>query len=281
MADEVMRASTELANVVPELWSSQFYPALLATLPFNDAVSRNYEGEIRNLGDILNISSFPEFDEAELITEDQRANADSITVSNSQLVINKLAVKDYIVTSVAQKQALQHAEELRRLALYAIVKKIQSEIITATIPSAATPDHQIPFDSGTTLALADILEAKELLDEANVPDDGMRCTILGSEQWNDLFNISGFTSRDFIPAGSPLTSASFSTNLLGFRPKLTTEAADVSYFFHPSYLTLAVQENPVAKVFDLGAQGKRGERVNFSALFGILQLGDTRVVEIS
>lgn len=281
MADQVMTGASHLAAVVPELWSAQFYPSLLESLPFNDSISRNYEGEIRALGDTLNITQFPQFADAQVIGEADRNDADAVTATNIQLLINKLVVKDYIVTSVAQAQALEHAQELRRLALHAIMKKIQSEIISASVPSASSPDHQIAYDSGTTLALADILEAKELLDEQDVPDDGLRCMILGSEQWNDLFNITGFTSRDFIPAGSPVTSGSFATPLLGFQPKLTTEAGDVSYFFHPSFMTLAVQKSPEARVYDLGVDGKRAERVNFSVLFGVKQLDNKRVVEIA
>lgn len=281
MADQVMRASSELSAIVPEVWSANFFPTLLESLPFNDVVSREYEGEIGALGDTVNISQFPQFDEATELQENEANDADGVTVSNIQLVINKRVVKDYIVTSRAQTQSLEHANNLRDLALHSIMKKMQNIIIDAIIPSASTPDHQIAYDSGSTLGLADILQAKELLDDQNVPDDGQRCMILDSPQWNDLFNITGFTSRDFVPAGSPLATGSFATNILGFRPKLTTEADAVSYFFHPSFFTLAVQEMPETKVFDLGSQGKRAERVNMDVLFGVKQLSDVRVVEIS
>ena len=281
MADQVMRKSTELDALTPELWSANFYPTLLETLPFNDVVDRGYESDIRALGDTLNISNVPQFDEAEEIAEDQRSDADAVTVTNIQLLINKQVVKDYIITARAMRQSIDSQNELRNLATHSILKKMQSIIIAESVPSAAAPDHQIAFDSGTTLALADMLEAKELLDEQNVPDDGTCCMILGSEQWNDLFNITGFTSRDFIPAGSPLTQASFTTNLLGFRPKFTTEAADTSYFFHPAYLTLAIQENPAVETFNLGVDGKRAMRVNMTTLFGVKILDNKRIVTIS
>lgn len=281
MADAIHRKSTELDAITPELWSANFYPTLLESLPFNDVVSRDYDGEIKALGDTLNISEFPQFDEAQLIAEDERVDADAVTVANLQLLINRQIVKDFIITERALKQSLDAENQLRDLATHSVMKKMQRIIIDATIPSSATPDHQISYDSGTTLALADILEAKELLDTALVPDDGTRCMILDSPQWNDLFNITGFTSRDFIPAGSPLTSAAFTTPLLGFRPKHTTEASNVAYFFHPSYMTVAVQQNPDVKVFDLGNEGKRAKRVNMTVLMGESQLGNTRVVEIS
>lgn len=281
MADEIMTGDVELDAIRPELWSANFYPTLLERLPFNDSVDRSYEGEIQALGDIVNISNIPQFDEAQEIAEDEAADADSVTVTKQQLTINKQVVKDYIITKRALRQTLDSGNQLRDLAMHSIMKKMQAVIIADIVPNASTPDHSIAYDSGTTLALADILEAKELLDDQDVPDDGMRCMILGSAQWNDLFNITGFTSRDFIPAGSPLTSGSFSTNLLGFRPKMTTEAAAVSYLFHPAFLTMAVQQEPDVEVVSLGSEGRRATRVNMDVLFGVKQLDGLRVVTIS
>jgi hypothetical protein len=148
------------------------------------------------------------------------------------------------------------------------------------VPSASSPDHQIAFDSGTTLGLADILEAKELLDDADVPDDGSRAMVLGSAQWNDIFNITGFTSRDYVPTGSPLASGSLGASVLGFNPRLTTEVGNVSYLFHPIFMQMAVQKELQVKVFDQGVEGKRSMRINSTLLFGKVQVSNLRVVQI-
>lgn len=281
MADQVMKGSAELDALKPEVWAAAFYPTLLEALPFNDLVSRDYEGEIRALGDIINITSFPQFDNAVDIAEDEKADASAITATNTQLVINHQLVKDFIITDRAKIQTLEHANAVRDLAFHAIMKAMQAQIISDTVASASSPDHQIAYDSATTLALADILEAKELLDNADVPDDGSRAMVLGAAQWNDLFNISGFTSRDFIPNGSPLASGTFAANILGFRPKLTTEAGAVSYLFHPKYMEVAVQQELNVKVYDQGVEGKRSSRVNSTLLFGNVQASNLRVVEIA
>jgi hypothetical protein len=279
MADSVMKASTELSALVPELWSSRFHPTLLEALPFNDLISKDYEGEISSLGDIVNITRFPQFGEAVAIGEADRVDADSITASNIQLVINNEVVKDFIVTSRALKQSIDAVDALLDLAMHAIMKKMQSLIIAAIVPNSSAPDHSIAYDSSTTLQLADILEAKELLDGADVPDDGSRAMVLGAPQWNDLFNISGFTSRDFVQ-GSAMSSGQISYPILGFNGKMTSEAGNVSYLFHPLFMTMAVQQAPEMKVFDLGVEGKRAQRWNTSVLFGLKQLDGLRVVTI-
>ena len=280
MADQVMTAGTELADIVPEVWSAAFYPTLLEALPFNDSVARDYEGEINALGDTVHIPSVPQFGGAQEIAEDEKVDADGVTISTTPLVINKQVAKDFILTKKALRQSIDAQTQLRSLAIFSLMKKMQEVIIAETVASASAPDHQIPYDSGTTMALADLLEGKELLDTANVPDAGQRRAILGSAQWNDLFNISGFTSRDFIPAGSPLTSGQITTPILGFQPRMTTAVGNVAYLFDPIYLQLAVQQLPEVEVFNLGGEGKRATRVNMDVLFGVKQVSNVRVVEI-
>ena len=277
--DNQMTSATQTAAIVPEIWSAKFYEVLLAKLPFIDSVSKDYEGEIKKLGDTVNISSIPEFSDATELPEGAKADADAVTITSQALVINKRTFKDYKVTDQAQLQSIEFMDGLRDKAIYAIQKRMQAVIIAAISPSASAPDHAIAYDSGTTLALADVLEAKELLDDADVPESD-RFGVLGSAASNDLFNITGFVSRDFIPAGSPLTSGAIQTPIAGFMPKMTTEVGTVSYFAHPSFLTMAVQKDLSPKVYDLGVNGERAARVNCDVLWGLEQLDNKRVVTI-
>ncbi len=278
--DDLMTAGSNLSVIVPEIWSSKYYDALLASLPFNAVVSKDYEGEIQNLGDTVKISAIPEFDDAEEVAEDERANASAVTVTQQSLVINRRIVKDFIVTNQALLQSLPVMDKLRDLAIYSIQKKMQAVIIAASIPSSSAPDHIIAYDSGTTLGLADMLEVKELLDNNDVPMSD-RHAVWGAAQLNDIFNITGFTSSDFVTAASPLSSGQLPPALLGFAPHFTTVVGNTSYWFHSSYLTLASQKGISVKEYDLGGDGKRATRVNIDTLFGEKLLDNTRVVTLS
>lgn len=278
MADAFMKADVELAAAIPEIWSAAFYPTLLEKLPFASSVAMDYQGEIANLGDTVNITSFPQFDEAEEILESQAVEAEATTLTNIQLVINKQLAKDFIITKKADIQSLEVMNALRDLALHSILKKMQKIIIAAIVPSTS-PDHTIAYDSGTTLALADILEAKELLDNADV-EEGGRGMILGAAQLNDLFNITGVVSTDFGQSGS-LSSGQISKPIMGFNVKWTSEVGNTAYFMHPLAIEMAVQQNPTPSVHDLGAQGVRAMRVNMEVLFGLKLASDLRVVTIA
>lgn len=280
MADSVMTAGSNLSALTPEIWSANFFPTLLEKLPFASSVARQYEGEIQDLGDIVNITDWPQFSAAIEILEDERADADGVTANNTQLTINKQVVKDFIVTKKSMVQSIDAMDALQDLAMHAIMKKMQNVIIADITPSASAPDHQIAYDSGTTLALADIIEAKELLDGSDVEEEG-RVLICGAAQYNDLLSVTNFVSRDFIPSGSPTTTGAIATPLFGFEVKWTSEAGNTTYLFHPLFLTMAVQQAPDLRQYDLGVDGKRAQRFNADVLFGVKQMSNLRVVTLS
>jgi hypothetical protein len=274
--DEVMTGASNLSVIVPEVWSSNYYETLLANLPFNSVVSKDYEGEIQNLGDRVNIPTVPEFDDAESVGEDERATASAVTVTSQALIINTRLVKDFIVTNKALLQSVPVMDKLKDLAIYALQKGVQQAIIDASLPSTSAPDHTIAYDSASTLALADMLEVKELLDAQDVPLAN-RHFVVGSAQLNDLFNITGFMSSDFVSANSPLQTGNLPPALLGFMPHFTSIVGNTSYWFHSSYMTVASQKGITVQEYDLGVDGKRATRVNCDTLFGLDQLDSTRI----
>lgn len=279
MANEYMKTSAEVSAIVPEQWSSKYYDVLLAELPMNSLISKDYEGDIANLGDSVNISTIPEFDDATELPEADAADADSVTIGSQQLVINKRIVKDFIVTNKAQLQSIPFVDKLKDLAIYSIQKKIQALIISLTVPSAS-PDHTISAVTAGTFALADILAMKELLDNQNVPMSD-RHMVMGSAPLNDIFNITGFTSSDFVASGSPLQSGQLPAQLVGFMPHFTTVVGSTVYAFHTSYFTMASQQGMAVKEYDLGVEGRRATRVNCDTLIGMKQLSDKRVVTLT
>lgn len=278
--DEIMSVDAEFSAVVPEIWSASWYPTLLERLPWASSIGQDYQRDASALGDTLNITTFPQFPEARDLQEGQKNDAQKITLGNSQLLINKQTVQDFIVTERSERQGLNVQQKLMDLAFFSIMKKMQKNIIAAVSPSTSAPDHVVPYQSGTTLGLADWIEVKGLLDTQNVSEMG-RKAILDSPQLNNLFNISGFMSRDFVPSSTMMQTGVIQTPVLGFEVLWTTVADGVSTFFVPEFLQIAVQQNAVPKLFDLGGEGIRAKRVNMTVLYGIKQVDNSRVVQKS
>lgn len=276
MPNAYIDTGTEVSAIVPKLWSEKYYDVLLAELPMNSLISKEYEGEVSALGDTVNIPSIPEFTEGTELPEADAENAEAVTATTQALVINKQIVKDFIVTNKALLQSIPFVEKLKNLAIYAINKKVHSLILAATVPSAAAPDHTIAAVTPGTFALADILALKELLDTQNVPT-GDRHFGLGAAALNDIFNITGFTSSDFVASGSPLQSGQLPAQLAGFMPHFSTLFGGTVYAFHSSYFTMASQKGMTVEEFNLGVEGRRATRVNCTTLMGIKQLSNLRV----
>jgi len=272
------KSSAERLVLRSAVWSAKFQETLVAALPFNDSVARDYEGEVTQVGDRVHVSQFPEFPAAIDLVEAATNDTVAVTATGYDLVINHELAQDFSITDRAQVQTLDSMNALRDLAIYSILKKMQSIVIAATVPAGA---NAIAFDAGNTLGLADILEAKELLDSANVSMVG-RVMIADAPQWNDVLNISQLSSSDYIASGQqPVQEGMLPGKLVGFEPKMTTEASNVSYFFHPSYLQMAVQKGLSVQAYDMGVTGVRATRVNCTVLMGVVQADDTRVVTIS
>lgn len=280
MSDALHRVSTELSVLTPELWSANYYDALLANLPMADTLSRDYEGEIRSLGDTVNVSQFPEFGDAVELAEDQRNDAASITVSAIQLIVNKRVAQDFIITNTAMLQSLPAVNKLQELAIYSIMKKIQALIIALIVPIGAAPDQSIAYTSGTTLALADLLNGKELLDNQDVPMAN-RHMCFGAAQMNDLLAISSFTSSDFVSSNAPLINGNLPSQIVGFMPHFSSLFANTVYLYHSSFFQIAAQQAMNVTQYDLGVDGKRAQRINCDTLLGMKQFDNQRVVTIA
>jgi hypothetical protein len=84
---------------------------------------------------------------------------------------------------------------------YALGRKTDSLIIDKlkTVSSG-----QIIGVNATGLTKDKVLQAFELLGDAEIPDDGQRTAIVGWKQWSQLLNIEEFSSSDYVgPADLP------------------------------------------------------------------------------
>lgn len=281
MTDQVIDV-THAAALIPEVWSSNWQPTRLAMFAFEPSVAQDYSGEISQLGDTVNATLYNEFSEADLLDEGAKSDAEAPAMTNLPIQVTSQAVKDWTLTERTLRQALDPNQQLRNLAFHSIFKRIERSIIETVSPSSANPDHVLEYATASTLALADFLAAKTALDNADVPSADRYITARPNEM-NDVYNISNFTNSDFIGAGStPLTSGAITTPLLGFIPRMTTVINDdTSYFYHRLFLQLIIQDMPSIKVFDRGVDGYRELRTNTTALYGLRQMDNQRVVTVS
>lgn len=284
MADPILTGGTELAALIPEHWSPRFYDVLRAALPFIGSVDQSYEGEIRKLGDTVRILTVPDFGEADLLPEGSKGDASTVTATSQSLIINQRPYLDFIVEDTAQLQSEEFMTKLRDAAVYAILKRINTIIVGLVAPASG---NALNYTTGTTLALADILAVGRKLDSLDVPSDN-RTMVVGTNQLNDLFNIQQFTSRDYRSgAGDPMVTGKFSDTILGWNLKYSSlygtgsAGSATTYFYHPSFATVAFQKQLNAEAARGTWDGVRATRVNMDCLMGAKQLDSKRVVTLA
>ena len=99
---------------------------------------------------------------------------------------------DELKTNIDERQVQVNA------GAFALGRKIDSLIITAA-RSGLSSDQKVA-EGSAGLTKSKILQAFELLNDADVPDDGQRYAIVGAHQWNELLNITEFKSADYVGA---------------------------------------------------------------------------------
>lgn len=125
----IMAADGTVSAIVPQIWSQRFTDNLRAALPWVDSVAKDYEGEVKNLGDRVLIPTLPDGAEADVIQEGASADAKATTAFTTPLIINKQVVWDFIVTGISRLQSISYMDQMRDIAINAIMQKMQSIIM--------------------------------------------------------------------------------------------------------------------------------------------------------
>ncbi|MGF1475210.1 MAG: phage capsid protein [Geminicoccaceae bacterium] len=94
---------------------------------------------------------------------------------------------DELKTNIDERQVLARA------GAYALGRKTDELIIQALASATA-----MTAGGDRELDIAKVLEAFEMLGEADVPDDGERYAVIGWKQWSDLLNFPQFASAEYV-----------------------------------------------------------------------------------
>jgi len=272
---------TDLANLIPEIWAPNMYDELRNQLLIANVFSRAYEGSIRAMGDIVRVNQIAA-PTGEILTNDKDLfNAEVMVVNQNSVTVNKRAVAAFEITDTAMLQSQEFEQEAQRSLIYAVRRQIEEDVINALVPSAAAPDHQIAPASASDLAAADVAALRTLLSQAKVPVTN-RYLFLDPQYFGDLLTKNTFTSSDFIPQGSPVSSGQFASPLYGFQiAESDILGADVGFAVHPSALQMVMQQELRVKVSDQHVNKKFSMLVSVDILYGISLFDNKRIAKIS
>lgn len=198
MADVIM-GNTEITNVSQrEIMENMVQQYLQAAQMFPQRVQTFTAGPGLKSVDIPRAGGFTVGDKA----ENTAVDAQAITWAVDNLPLSKHRVIQVLLENISSLQSkvgqeLQIAQRAGLDLAYDTDLKIVAEFYASV--SASSPDHIVAYQSGSALTAADLLNAKLLLDNQNVPQDG-RCLAVTPAGYSQLLAISDFVRYDAINA---------------------------------------------------------------------------------
>ena len=192
-----------IANFIPEVWSAQLLTNLKNALRYAgpNVVNRNYEGEIANFGDTVNITSITQ-PTIGTYTAHNDVTWEDVDDATRALVIDQSKYFAFEIDDIEKRQARGDVmDEAAMEAAYGL-RDTADAYLSALIKAGVDGGNQLTAVDIDTAAEAEqaLIDLKTALDEANCPEDGRFAVITPAFEAlllkSDLFvpfNTSGTT----------------------------------------------------------------------------------------
>lgn len=166
-----------ITNFVPEVWSATLLSSLKKSLVFAGpgVVNRDYEGEIRNSGDTVNITSISRPTVATYTKNSTTITPETLTDAGRTLLIDQAKYFAFQIDDIDKRQAANGGAVMTEAAVEAAYSLADTaDQYVAGLYTGADAGNLISTVSITTAALAvtNLINLKVKLDNANVPTQG-------------------------------------------------------------------------------------------------------------
>ena len=163
-----------LDNFIPEIWSARLLRHLDKNLIFKTLVNTDYEGEIKEYGDTVRIGQIGDVDVSDYVPNTDLADPQTLDGSQKLLTIDKAKSFNFQIDDVDKAQT--HPKIMDKAMLragYAVANDID-QVIAGLWSSAGTTTTvaDIGHASGDILAYDVVVDAKQKMDELNIPEEG-------------------------------------------------------------------------------------------------------------
>ena len=199
-----------VATFIPELWSARLLQGLEKSHVATNLVNRDYEGQIRNQGDKVNINTLSDVAIKTYTPNSDIASPDDLTTTKQQLEITEA---DYFNIQLDDVDRVQAAGELMDSAMRNVAYKMNDRtdgFILGKIASGVDSGNIIgttesPIQVTKNNIYESIIEMRTKLDKANVPTSG-RTIIIPPEIYALLLQDERFVKSDAVAGQNVLVN---------------------------------------------------------------------------
>jgi N4-gp56 family major capsid protein len=252
-------------NFMPEVWSKQILKTFRQNSVMSELVDRDYEGEIKNAGDVVRIRAFGTVAVRDYV-RNTAITYESLTDPMQSLQIDKQKYFAFRIDDLDKAQAdLNVAEGYATQAAFAVRDVIDAALyghyIHVNTSSIIGPTTAVPV---TKTNIYDyITQLAEMLDMNNVPQDE-RALVISPKFKRVLLQSDAFTRATSL--GDEAIKNGFIGHVAGFKVHVSTVvpllAGDVHPIlaFHRNFITFVSQVSQVEHIrpTDMFAHAVRG-----------------------
>lgn len=271
----------ELSDQVQKFWAPMMVDELKETAILPTLVSKAYDGEIKNGGDTVYISMV-EAAEGSIKTigvDHQNYSSEKLRTQRKAVVANKIIEATFELDSLIDLQTQLGSAEGKSKIRAALNKGLELQLnkylYSLVSPSTASPDHSI---SGVTDFNASQVLANRLLAAQAKWGEGW-WLLLDPSYMNDFLSATTLVSSDYVGNDLPIIGGKKPYNRFGFNVmednsaamnqlSPTLAAADYALAFHPDFMYLVMQTEPMIKISDLHANKQRGYLLSAEIIVG-------------
>ena len=237
-----------VSNFIPEIWSAKIWEQLETVLVYGGprVVNRDYEGEIREAGNTVHITSFSD-PTIRAYTVEQDITVDSITDADRALVIDQQDVFAFDVDDVSRRQALGGWVDNRiRRSGYLLAKDADAYLAAAMyagLNSTAYDLGGVTADLSDNSTYANVFVALwTSMTEGDVPVDG-RWVIVDPDLYAALLLDSRFIDASASGSTDALRNG-FVGRIAGFDIYVSNQTPDPT-----SGVTAVIAGHPMATTY--------------------------------
>lgn len=266
---DALSGLTEVAGTIETIVSAEVQQVLSA----NTVVFPTLMDLSGMVGPGMDTVKIPRFGSFTVGTKAENTAADAQTnaFSTDDLALSRHKYIQFLVEDIAD---LQSKLNVTQVYVSQAAKDLAVEMDQACLDglesgvSTSAPDHKIAY-VGSTLAAADILAARKLLNIQNVPLEDRYLVISPAEE-AALLAISAFTSAADFGSTEPVRNGQIG-RLFGFNVLMSSLAEDAkSMAYHMS--TMAVARQLMPRVQQFNDIANLGQRWSIDHIYGFKQL---------
>ncbi len=261
------RSAANISAMVQEVWSPIFMKQLREKLLLSGVVIRDYEGEMKMLGDTVKVSqiSAPAGELLTVGTDADSFSPEALTSQTIDLIADRRAVASYEFEDLVmlQTQLGQKDSEIRDALMFAAMKQLNDQLYSLVAPSATN------IVTGATLTASVLASIRKIAGVEKWDRSKQWWGFVSPGYQEDLNVATQLVSSDFIPTDGATETGSFVRDRFNFKIiEDDSRTGDTALFFHPDWLLLAMQTTPTFKVSDLHSNKKFGNVISVDFVFG-------------